>query len=299
MNSKIKDAVAASFVADALCLGVHWVYNTFDIENKYGRLDHMVKPELAAYHASKQKGEFTHYGDQMLVLLKSITKESRFDLHLFSSDWQRLFLSYDGYMDHATKETLQNMSQGKGPEKSGSASQDLAGASRIAPLLLIYSQDLDSFIDKASEQTAMTHNQEYVLASAQFFARTAVKVLEGTKPSRAFEIVISEMPDARLINQMVIQGLESVNENTLQSINKFGQSCTVKDALPSTVHLIVKYEDNLKEALIENAMAGGDSSARGMLAGFIIGCSQGLETIPENWLTDMRAYKEILSLISK
>lgn len=296
MDSKIKDAVLASFIADALCLGVHWVYNTFDIENKYGRLEQMVTPELAPYHESKQKGDFTHYGDQMLILLKSITKDARFDLNQFSSDWQNLFTSYDGYMDHATKETLQNISQGKPPGKSGSMSQDLAGASRIAPLLLIYSQDLNTLIHTAKAQTAMTHNQKTVLACSEFFARTAVKALEGIKPSRAIEIVINEMPDAQLIHQMVIQGLESVKENTQQTIHRFGQSCSVKDAVSSTIHLIARYEDNLKEALIENLMAGGDSSARGMLAGLIIGCHHGLETIPENWLNDMKAYTEIVAL---
>jgi ADP-ribosylglycohydrolase len=297
MNPKIKDAIIASFVADALCLGVHWVYNTLDIENKYGRLDQMVKPELAPYHTSKQKGEFTHYGDQMLILLKSIVKNSRFDLDQFSSDWQNLFVSYDGYMDHATKETLQNISQGKNPEESGSLSQDLAGASRIAPLLLIYSQDLDAFIYGAKAQTAMTHNQELVLTSVEFFARTAVKVLEGVKPSRALEIIVNEMPGTQLIRPMIIQGLESIKDNTQQTIIKFGQSCNVTDALSSTIHLIAKYEDNLKEALIENLMAGGDSSARGMIAGLIIGCYQGIEAVPENWLNDMKAYEEIIALI--
>lgn len=297
MNPKIKDAVVASFIADALCLGVHWVYNTFDIENKYGRLDQMVKPELAPYHVSKQKGEFTHYGDQMLVLLKSITKKSGFDLNQFASDWQKLFVSYDGYMDHATKETLQNFSEGKDSTKSGSLSQDLAGASRMAPLFLIYSQDLDTFIDNAKAQTAMTHNQEYVLASAEFFTRIAAKVLEGIRPSKAFEMIINDMPESQFIKQMVDKGLDSLKENTSKAILEFGQSCSVKDALPSTIHLIAKYEDNLQEALIENVMAGGDSSARGMLVGLIIGCYQGLETIPENWLNDMKAYKEISSLI--
>ncbi len=47
MNQKIKDAIIGSFIADALSLGVHWVYDTKEIEKKYGRLDQMVKPELA------------------------------------------------------------------------------------------------------------------------------------------------------------------------------------------------------------------------------------------------------------
>ena len=37
------------------------------------------------------------------------------------------------------------------------------------------------------------------------------------------------------------------------------------------IHLICKYEDNLQEGLIENAMAGGDSAARGLVIGAVLG----------------------------
>ncbi len=66
MNQKIKQVIMASFLADALSLGVHWVYDTNEIKKKYGRLEQMVKPEIAPYHSFKEKGEFTHYGDQMM-----------------------------------------------------------------------------------------------------------------------------------------------------------------------------------------------------------------------------------------
>ncbi len=73
--------------------------------------------------------------------------------------------------------------------------------------------------------------------------------------------------------------------------------CSVAAACPATIHLIVKYEDNLKTALIENMMAGGDSSARGMLTGFILGSYQGMDKIPNSWVIDMIAHEKILRLM--
>jgi ADP-ribosylglycohydrolase len=73
--------------------------------------------------------------------------------------------------------------------------------------------------------------------------------------------------------------------------------CAVEAALPSTIHIIAKYEDNLKLALIENIMAGGDSAARGMLIGFILGCYHGLQSIPNEWLSAMLKYEEIVHMI--
>jgi len=297
MNSNIKEAVVVSFVADALSLGVHWVYDISDITKKYGRLEAMVKPELAPYHKSREKGEFTHYGDQMMVLLESINEASGFNLSHFSLAWQKLFQSYNGYMDHATKETMENFNSGKKPEASGSLSLDLSGASRIAPLALYYGEDENAFVDAARAQAAMTHNQKEVLACSEFFVRTSVMVLKGIKPVEALQKTLKKMPDAFKLHKMVKAGLESRSQDTSEAIANFGQMCSVQAALPSTIHLIAKYEDNLKEALIENIMAGGDSSARGMIAGFILGCYQGLEAVPNQWLDDMAAYETIIRLV--
>lgn len=298
MNSKIKkDAVLAAFAGDALSLGVHWVYNTAEIDEKYGRLERIVKPELAPFHKSKNKGAFTHYGDQMMVLLESLKANSGFDLKQFSRAWRNLFESYEGYMDQATQKTMANYASGKRPEQSGSDSTDLGGAARIAPLILYYGDDQEAFVRGARSQTAMTHNSIQVIQCAELFARVSVMVLQGMQPIKAFEKSLEKMPEAREIRAMIKTGIESRSGNTRQTIAQFGQMCAIEAALPSTIHLIAKYEDNLKEALIENIMAGGDSSARGILTGFILGCSHGTDMIPKQWLTDMIAYEKIVELM--
>ena len=297
MNQKNKDAVLASFVADALSLGVHWVYDTTEIDKKYGRLDEIVKPELAPYHKGKEKGEFTHYGDQMMVLLQSVKGRAGFDIDHFSSSWQEMFQSYDGYMDHASSDTLDNFGGEEDGGKAGSRSEDLGGAARIAPLALFYQESLDDFVDAARTQTAMTHNHPYVVDSAELFARTSVHVVNGVNPVTALEKSLEAMPGATEIQQMARAGIESRSEDTREAVGRLGQMCAVSAALPATVHLIAKYEDNLKEALVENIMAGGDSSARGMLSGFILGSYQGIETIPDFWFSDMAAYDKICTLM--
>jgi len=257
----------------------------------------MVKPELVPYHQAKQKGEFTHCGDQMMVLFESVTEVSGFDIKHFGSAWQKMFQSYPGYRDHATKETMANLNSGKIPEASGSSSLELAGASRIAPLALFYSEDLDGFIHAARAQTVMTHSQSEVEACAELFVRVFMAVLKGSSPVTAFEKVLDGMSDVFGIEQMVRAGLDSRSEDTRGAIAQFGQMCSLQAALPSTIHLIAKYENNLQEALIENIMAGGDSSARGLLTGFILGGYQGIETIPEQWLDDLVAYEKIILLL--
>jgi ADP-ribosylglycohydrolase len=135
MNDKAKAMVLASFAADSLALGVHWIYNTNVIDKKWGRVENYIKPERPTFHPTKELGEFTHYGDQTLVLLKSIAAGSGFDKINFAKQWQHFFESYEGYVDGATKATIENIKAGQEPTDAGSDSDDFAGADRIAPLV--------------------------------------------------------------------------------------------------------------------------------------------------------------------
>lgn len=293
MHQKIKDGILASFIADALSLGVHWVYEISEIQQKFGRLEKIVAPGLAPYHAMKQKGDFTHYGDQMMLLLESIKQRSGFDADGFKKDWLDFFKNYNGYVDQATKTTIKNHEANKG----GSESTDLGGASRIAPLSLLTSNSESDFIQAAKTQTAISHNSPIVLDTAEFFAHVFINILDGKTPTQAIDRGLEIMSDSFELNHLVTSGKQSVKQNTPNAIAQMGQACSTIGALQSTIHLIVKYEDNLKDALVENINAGGDSASRGMLTGFILGAYNGLETVPGSWKDDLNAWSNIVSII--
>ncbi|MEN8689400.1 MAG: ADP-ribosylglycohydrolase family protein, partial [Desulfobacterales bacterium] len=113
MKKKAEAMVLASFAADSLALGAHWIYDTAVIDNEFGRVDRLRKPAPDSFHDTKEAGEFTHYGDQTLVLLSSIADCGGFDLDHFARSWQNLFQDYTGYRDHATRETLKNFAENK------------------------------------------------------------------------------------------------------------------------------------------------------------------------------------------
>lgn len=297
MKLKTKGMVMASFVADSLALGAHWVYNTHVIDRKFGRVEHLEKPLGKSYHGTKDAGDFTHYGDQTLVLLESVVECSGFDLTRFSQSWSNLFESYDGYFDNATKETLENFAAGRKPESSGSDSTDLAGAARIAPIVYTYREDLETMIAASRAQTAMSHNNPLVVESAEFFTRVLWYVLKGSAPTAAMERVCKEELKEDTLGEWVDAGLKSMDADTRSAIDSFGQACEIDMAFPSTVHLIAKYENDLKASLIENVMAGGDSASRGMLAGMVLGAHLGYDAIPETWLSELNKTGRITGLL--
>ncbi len=299
MNDSAQAMVLASFAADALSLGVHWIYNTRVIDKKWGRIENYIKPERPTYHPTKDLGDFTHYGDQTMVLLKSVAASSGFNLQHFAKTWQEFFKSYDGYFDGATKRTLDNFAAGKDIAEAGSGSDELAGAARIAPLVYCYRHDADKLTASVRSQTALTHNNQEVIDSAEFFARVAVKVMGGATPVAAIKQVVDDGFSRKPYTKWVDEGLSSADQDTRQAMLDFGQMCEIEAAFPCVIHLIARYEENLSRALIENAMAGGDSAGRGMVVGMILGARRGLEAIPQRWLTELKAYTRIVELLDK
>ena len=298
MKNRINAMILGSFIADALSLGVHWVYNTNVIDKKFGRVDGYLDP-LTSHHKGKKAGEQTHYGDQMMVLMESLEKDSGFDLERFARRWHHFFDTYTGYFDTATKDTLQHLSEGKGVQECGSTSDELAGASRVAPLFQWYEHDSEHLVRAARQQTAVTHNHGDVVDAAEFFVRTAARVLGGTLPLRAMREVVAEHFKESAIAALVEDGIDSCEMDTRQVIADFGQMCSVEAALPGTVHLIARYEKDFETALVENAMAGGDSAARGMPAAMILGAHHGMETIPGAWLDGLASRERVEQFLGK
>ena len=293
----LRAGVMAAFAADALALGVHWVYDTARIKERYGRLDHLTAPEIAPFHKKRQKGDFTHYGDQMQVLLESVHHCSGFELKDFSARWQALFDRYDGYLDKATKTTLSHFQAGRSPDNAGSNSTDLGGAARMVPIALFHGSDTGTFIDSARQQTAMTHNHPLVVDTARFFALAALETAGGSDPATALRSAAGQLPSGSVVTDLVARGFASVEKQTSQVISGFGQACDTTEALPGTIHLIARYPKDLKTALIENIMAGGDSSARGILCGFILGIHNGLNAVPRQWMEEMTAFERIKAML--
>jgi len=164
--------------------------------------------------------------------------------------WVDTMKHYTGYMDHATKVTLENMKNSSDATHSGSPSSDGSAIGRIAPLL---SLEKNITNDQISEFIGFTHDYEMVKLAAMFFADVVRSVQSGISPREAIQNATSTSTD---IIAWRDGGLASGDMNTLEAIKKFGQPCGVDSCLPGAIHCIIKYENDFKKALLENTQAG-------------------------------------------
>ena len=134
---------------------------------------------------------------------------------------------------------------------------------------------------------------------AGFSPVVAFRVLHGMSPVSAIEEVSSTFFKGSRLQLWADKGIESCPGESVQAIKTFGQDCHTPDAFPSVIHLICRYEADLKEALVQNVMAGGDSAARGMAVGMILGAHLGMEAIPGEWIEGLKKGPEIEKLLDR
>ena len=105
----MKKFTRASLVADALCLGPHWIYNQSKIAREYPEGVYKFTDPTSPYHSGKSAGDFTHYGDQTILLADLLEIEGSYEHESWRKAWLAGMDKFSGYLDGASKETLVNL----------------------------------------------------------------------------------------------------------------------------------------------------------------------------------------------
>lgn len=286
MNEKISNIVLATLVADSYSLGAHWIYSQEELKHNNLNWQELNDP-MAMWHKNKSKGEFTHYGDQTVCLYEYIKKEHKFEIEKFIKIWEEYMLHYEGYIDASSRETLENISKNQIPHL-GATSHDLSIISRM-PSLLFVSKNEEEFLTNVNAFVILTHNSDIVKESAEFFAKILWAVYEGKDIIKSIQSL--KVTSSQRIKRYIENGLNCTLD-TFDAIREFGPACGVEDGFSGVIYILNKYGKDFKNAMIQNAKAGGDSSARSMIIAMLLVASYGKEIIPLNWINQMK-YKVI------
>ena len=276
-EKKIKDLVLSSLVADSYCLGTHWIYDENQLINNDINWEELNAP-MAIWHKGKSAGDFTHYGDQNYWLYEFLKDKNSFNEKEFLDFWFEKMKTYTGYIDGASRNTILNIENGVIP--SGANSHDLSIVGRVVPLLKV-SKTKEEFLQNVGKFVKLTHNSKEALQSADFFANLLLLVLENNEIEKSI-LELKNSYDS-FFQEMIEKGINSKNSDTFVTIRRFGPACDINSRFSGFMHLLCKY-DNLKDMLVANSKAGGDTSARAMIASVIFLANKQISEIPKNWL---------------
>lgn len=277
-RQRATNLIESALMADSYCLGLHWIYDHDLLDS--GPLDNSrLNAPLSHWHGAKGAGDMTHYGDQLWHLYRYFLSVSDFDIDLYRQQWSAFMLRYHGYLDKASACTLDNMTHGIEP--SGSASTELSVTARIACPLL-HNHNPETYLEQVETLTRMTHDSDLAVAASRFLAATLWHCLQGQPLKQAIADRIDSLPSD--MQAKVHQGIESAASDTVTSLRHFGIACDIHHGLPGVMHLLHRYSDPVL-MLQENARAGGDSSARAMVAILLLIAEhpECFEKIPADW----------------
>ncbi|MEB3327774.1 MAG: ADP-ribosylglycohydrolase family protein [Candidatus Sericytochromatia bacterium] len=286
MSHPAHTLVTASLVADALALPAHWVYDPAAIAARWGRLIELEAPPADSYHAGQLRGGQTHYGLQALLLLEAVADAGgRFDARAWAEAWQGCWAGDPGaYADGATRQTLANMAAGADWLEAGSGSSDWGGAARLAGVVAAtLDRSEEEAVGVAMAQTDVTHRDPVVIEAAAFWMRAVRAAAAGAPVAEALARAASAGYEVLPAGAMLAQAQEAAKLGAVAAVAALGPACGVAGALPSTMALALAHAGDLEGALIANVMAGGDSAARGLALGLLLGAAPGAE-VPARWL---------------
>lgn len=272
----IQKLIKVSFISDSYSLGSHWVYDEDQLKSLPIDWDRLNTPQ-ALWHKGKKAGDFTHIGDQAYWLYEFLQDKEKFEAQDYLAFWEEKMKTYEGYKDGASRETLENIRNGK---MSGSNSHDFSVIGRI-PSLLLVSKSEDEFINNVQAFVKLSHDDEKVVEVATFFAKLLLHVKSSQNIEKTMEELSLSFSD--YIQNAVQEGIESKDKDTFTTIREFGPACDVDEGFRGIVHLLARYPDDLKELLVQNAKAGGDNSSRAMVASSVLIAKGVKDKLPESW----------------
>ena len=318
-NNHLAGTILGALVADAASVGFHWLYDQKRIKDIAPDYPEFRNPPPSDYndvpgyyaHGLKKAGEFSQYGEQAMVLLRSLVANGgKYD----KGHYEKLFCEhfgyggqYVGYIDHPTRDTLNNVA-GMGSEITknndknrnfhGADDEQLPALAKLPALIAVY-QGKSQLNEVVESSIRVTNNNNLAVEFGLFSASIIETVLQGQTIETA--ILDSCKKVAPHISEVTQKAISLTPEDNLTVTSKFGTSCKLVYGFPSVIHNALT-SDSYTTAIRKNIYAGGDSCGRAMLLGALLGAAHGIggaKGIPLEWIEKLTQKDEVESLVTE
>jgi ADP-ribosylglycohydrolase len=225
-----------------------------------------------------------------------------------------------GYLNGGARRTLQALSynpnvKGRARKMVAADVNCLVAATHFLPLFAIIS-DEEALVKASVATVFLSHRNRDPIKAAEFLSRTLyrilyldmplVEALESAADATADSFISKKLSDAqnkvkesldvasalskeKLVDDVALTSMARLWEVGKSEPIKVGKASPTEGALPGALYLVIKYQHSLESALIANAGVGGDSAARGIVVGMLLGAVHGRSAIPQRWLSGLIA----------
>jgi len=284
-----KDALRSKFLGSLIGTGVGDALGA-GLEGRR-RVDQAEVQALAERRGTLVYTDDTH---MMIGIAESLIAKKGFDgehmAHRFMENYGRE--PYRGYGPGPPR-VFSLIKAGEAWDKAaerlyGGGSFGNGSAMRIAPVGVLYYDDLPKLKEIAYKSSQITHAHELGKEGAALQAY-AVALATAADPLSEFR---SDEFLAKLLDfmqhQVFKQKVEKIREllgkaDKEQVIDDLGHGIEAFNSVPAAIYSFLSHPDSFEEAVIYAISLGGDTDTIGAMTGAISGAHLGIEAIPGRW----------------
>jgi len=182
------------------------------------------------------------------------------------------------------------------------------GIMRMAPVGLIFNNPESAF-DMGCQLAALTHGHPSGYHSAGAFATIIQQLASGGNLESAIayssvllcdhrenEETLNEIYRAVELFHQTKSGVETGYLNLADLIVKLGKGWVGEEALAISLFCSLHYEHDFCKGVLASVNHSGDSDSTGSITGNILGLINGIESIPEKWISNLRSARIVLQV---
>ncbi len=182
LQNRAKNLVIGALTADAAAMGLHWIYDQAHIAKIAPDAPEFYAPDAANYagvpaffaHPTRHVGDPSQYGEQLLVMMRALLANGgAYDADLYAAAFRAHFGyggAYVGYIDHATRDTLDNHRRAEDAALARAQALPFDGPAGVTRAMVTKAMALRSKFDgdalraEFEQAVRLTHDDDAVVA---------------------------------------------------------------------------------------------------------------------------------------
>ena len=296
-----------ALVADAACLGLHWIYNVDRVaevtERQNGQCA-FTPVEARNFegiktfaHKDRHNGMFTQIGEVLHLAIKSMNEnDGTFDVQSYQNAFAAFFGAggaFNGFIDRPTGGALDNIAAGVSP--TGIDDNQTPALARLPAIMVAY-QGKDALPEMIKTAMEVTN----INAEATVFSNVFADVLSRVMNDEPLGTSLAAAANAadETIKGDLLDALNTTEDDSVvfAGINGLmGRACYLPAAGPVMFHILARSE-SYQEAVERNILAAGDTAGRAIMIGAIMARVYGVASskgVPLSWVLKLKEGAEV------
>lgn len=327
-------AALGAMIGDALAMPAHWYYNREALQTQFGTIDRYLDPPPhhpdsilwrshydptepqfdilgeqrpywgrrgVHYHQFLRAGENTLNVQLLERALHLITEHGGYDRDLWIKEYLRFMRNPSGHRDTYVEECHRgfflNLRRGKSPDRCAVREKHIGGMVPVVPLYATLRGLGWEHTDASAavqSHVAVTHGGSQIEAAASNLMIVAREVWEGAPLGECMRDHVRRQDLEYFFGP--IERLARLTPDEVLG-RHYSTACYLDESMPAVAYLVLRFADDPREALIRNAMAGGDNCGRGAVLGALFGIAFGPGAFPLEWREGLRLKDQASSRI--